>query len=100
MVYKPSEVAPLHGEVLAKIYSDTGVPPGAFNAVYGTGDVSAYLTSHPKIAKVSFTSQVSTGQNVGAAASTGLKYITMELGGKSPLIILPDVDLDTLLMVQ
>lgn len=60
----------------------------------GAGDVGAYLTSHPAIAKVSFTGQVSTGQKVAAAAAGGMKYVTMELGGKSPLIILPDADLE------
>jgi betaine-aldehyde dehydrogenase len=94
MVYKPSEVTPLHGNILAEIYTESGVPPGVFNIVYGAGDVGAYLTSHPKIAKVSLTGQVSTGQKVAAAAAGGMKYVTMELGGKSPLIILPDADLD------
>ncbi len=94
MVYKASEITPLHAEVLAEIYTEAGVPPGVFNIVYGAGDVGAYLTSHPKIAKVSFTGQVSTGQKVYSAAAAGMKHVTMELGGKSPLIILPDADLD------
>jgi betaine-aldehyde dehydrogenase len=94
LVYKPSESTPLHGEILAEIYTEAGLPPGVFNIVYGAGDVGAYLTSHPKIAKVSFTGQVSTGQKVAAAAAGGMKYVTLELGGKSPLIILPDADLN------
>ena len=94
MVYKPSEVTPLHGAALAKIYEEAGLPPGVFNVVHGAGDVGGYLTSHPGIAKVSFTGQVSTGQKVAASAAGGMKYVTMELGGKSPLIILPDTDLE------
>jgi betaine-aldehyde dehydrogenase len=94
LVYKPSEVAPLHAEVLAEIYAEAGVPAGVFNIVYGAGDVGSYLTSHPKIAKVSFTGQVSTGQKVAAAAAGRMAHITMELGGKSPLLILANAELD------
>jgi betaine-aldehyde dehydrogenase len=94
MVYKASEVTPLHAIALAELYSEAGIPPGVFNIVHGAGDIGAYLTAHPGIAKVSFTGQVSTGQKVAASAAGGMKYVTMELGGKSPLIILPDCDLD------
>ena len=94
MVYKPSEVTPLHGEILAEIYTEAGVPPGVFNVVNGGGDVGAYLTSHEGIAKVSFTGQVSTGKKVASSAAAGMKYTTMELGGKSPVIILPDADIE------
>lgn len=95
MVYKPSEVTPLHGQMLAQIYSEAGVPPGVFNIVHGDGAVGGYLTSHPSIAKVSFTGQVSTGQKVAASAAGGMKYVTMELGGKSPLIVLSDADVES-----
>jgi betaine-aldehyde dehydrogenase len=94
MVYKPSEVTPLHGQILAQIYAEAGVPPGVFNIVHGDGAVGGYLTAHSGIAKVSFTGQVSTGQKVAASAAGGMKYVTMELGGKSPLIILPDTELE------
>ncbi|KAI4253583.1 MAG: hypothetical protein LQ352_003595 [Teloschistes flavicans] len=94
MVYKPSEVTPLHGLILAQIYTEAGVPPGVFNIVNGGGDVGGYLTSHPSIAKVSFTGQVSTGKKVASSAAGDMKYVTMELGGKSPCVILPDADLD------
>ncbi|RDW88594.1 putative betaine aldehyde dehydrogenase protein [Coleophoma cylindrospora] len=94
MIYKPSEVTPLHGQVLAEIYTEAGVPPGVFNIVNGAGAVGGYLTTHPGIAKVSFTGQVSTGQKVAAAAAGGMKYVTMELGGKSPLIVLPDTEIE------
>ncbi|KEF57684.1 betaine-aldehyde dehydrogenase [Exophiala aquamarina CBS 119918] len=94
MVYKPSEVTPLHAQFLAQIYKEAGVPDGTFNVVYGAGDVGGYLTKHPGIAKVSFTGQVSTGRKVAGSAAGEMKYVTMELGGKSPVIILPDVDID------
>ncbi|TGO64022.1 hypothetical protein BCON_0009g00310 [Botryotinia convoluta] len=94
MVYKPSEVTPLHGQILAQVYAEAGLPPGVFNIVHGDGSVGGYLTTHPGVAKVSFTGQVSTGQKVAASAAGGMKYVTMELGGKSPLIILPDTDLE------
>lgn len=94
MVYKPSEFTPLHSTLLAQIYTEAGVPPGVFNVVQGGGDVGAYLTRHPGIAKVSFTGQVSTGQKVAGSAAGGMKYVTMELGGKSACVILPDADVD------
>lgn len=94
MVYKPSEFTPLHALKLAEIYTEAGVPPGVFNVVQGAGDVGAMLTSHPHIAKVSFTGQVSTGCKVASSAAAGMRYVTMELGGKSPCIILPDAQLE------
>ncbi|KAL9097953.1 MAG: hypothetical protein Q9163_006291 [Psora crenata] len=94
MVYKPSEFTPLHASTLAEIYTEAGLPPGVFNVVQGAGYVGAYLTAHPAIAKVSFTGQVSTGRTVAASAAGNLKYTTMELGGKSPVVILPDADVE------
>src|SRR5262245_43841650 len=95
MVYKPSEFTCLHGLVLAQLYSEAGLPAGVFNVVNGAGEAGAYLTAHPTIAKVSFTGQVSTGKKVAGSASGNMKYVTMELGGKSPIIILPDAELET-----
>lgn len=94
MVYKPSEFTPLHASLLAEIYTEAGVPAGVFNVVQGAGDVGAHLTAHPGIAKVSFTGQVSTGAKVASSAALGMKYVTMELGGKSPLLVLPDCEVD------
>lgn len=94
MVYKPSEVTPLHGLLLAQIYTEAGVPPGVFNIINGAGAVGHYLITHPTIAKVSFTGQVSTGQKVASSAAESMKYVTMELGGKSPAIILPDAEME------
>lgn len=94
MVYKPSEFTPLHAQTLAEIYTEAGLPAGVFNVIQGAGDIGSALTSHPTIAKVSFTGQVSTGQKVASTAGGGMKYTTMELGGKSPLLVLPDADID------
>jgi betaine-aldehyde dehydrogenase len=94
MVYKPSEFTPLHAQYLAEVYKAAGLPDGVFNVVYGAGEVGNHLTKHPGIAKVSFTGQVSTGKKVAGASGEGMKYLTMELGGKSPLIVLPDADVD------
>ncbi|KAI9887976.1 MAG: hypothetical protein M1823_000233 [Watsoniomyces obsoletus] len=94
MVYKPSEITSLHARVLAEIYTEAGLPAGVFNVILGDGKVGSYLVSHPGISKVSFTGQVSTGQLVASSAAGGMKSVTMELGGKSPLIILPDADLN------
>lgn len=94
MVYKPSEFTPLHAQFLAEIYTEAGLPDGVFNVVYGAGDVGAYLTKHPTIQKVSFTGQVSTGKKVAGSAAGEMKYVTMELGGKSPVIVLDDCPID------
>ncbi|MBA35979.1 MAG: betaine-aldehyde dehydrogenase [Oleispira sp.] len=94
MIFKPSEETP-HGAVkLAEIFIEAGVPVGVFNVVHGAAEVGAWLTGHSDIAKVSFTGEVGTGKKVMAAAASNLKDVTMELGGKSPLIIFNDADLD------
>ena len=94
MVYKPSEFTPMHAQVLAELLTEAGLPAGVFNVVYGAGEVGAHLTAHPDVAKVSFTGQVATGRKVAASAAGNMKYVTMELGGKSPCIILPDCDIE------
>ncbi len=95
MLFKPSEITPLSVLKLAEIYTEAGVPAGVFNVVQGDGSVGALLASHPGIAKVSFTGGVATGKKVMAlAGASSLKEVTMELGGKSPLIVFADADLD------
>jgi betaine-aldehyde dehydrogenase len=95
MIFKPSEVTPLTATKLAEIYLEAGVPPGAFNVVQGDGRVGALLAAHPDIAKVSFTGGVETGKKVmSLAGASSLKEVTMELGGKSPLIVFDDADLE------
>ncbi|MCM5703061.1 betaine-aldehyde dehydrogenase [Larsenimonas salina] len=95
MVFKPSEVTPLTAMKLAEIFEEAGLPAGVFNVVQGDGRVGAMLTEHKGIDKISFTGEVGTGKKVMAAsASSSLKEVTMELGGKSPLIVFADSDLD------
>ncbi len=96
MIFKPSEVTPLTALKLAEIYSEAGLPDGVFNVLPGIGaETYQYLTEHPDIAKISFTGGVASGKKVMAnSAASSLKEVTMELGGKSPLIIADDADLD------
>ena len=96
MIFKPSEVTPLTALKLAEIYTEAGLPDGVFNVVNGVGpEVGVALTEHPGIEKISFTGGVATGKKVMAsAAGSTLKEVTMELGGKSPLIVCADADLE------
>ncbi len=94
MIFKPSEETPLGALKLAQIFTEAGVPDGVFNVVQGAARVGQWLTGHPGIEKISFTGEVGTGKKVMARAASTLKDVTMELGGKSPLIIFEDADLD------
>jgi betaine-aldehyde dehydrogenase len=96
MIFKPSEVTPLSALKLAEIFTEAGLPDGVFNVLPGDGaGVGSALTEHPLIEKISFTGGTATGRKVMASASSStLKDVTMELGGKSPLIICADADLD------
>ena len=96
MIFKPSEVTSLTTLKLAEIYTEAGLPAGVFNVLTGSGrEVGSWLTEHPRIEKISFTGGTDTGKKVMASASSSsLKEVTMELGGKSPLIIFDDADLD------
>ncbi|PHM33481.1 betaine-aldehyde dehydrogenase [Xenorhabdus innexi] len=96
MIFKPSEVTSLTALKLAEIYTEAGLPDGVFNVLTGMGhETGHYLAVHPKIAKMSFTGGIVTGKKVMANASgSTLKEVTMELGGKSPLIIFDDANLD------
>lgn len=94
MIFKPSEETPLSALKLAELFTQAGVPDGVFNVVQGDYRVGQMLTAHPEIAKVSFTGESGTGKKVMADSAATLKPVTMELGGKSPLIIFDDADLD------
>lgn len=94
MVFKPSEVTPLGALKLAEIFVEAGVPAGLFNVVQGRGAVGAALVTDPRVAKVSLTGSVPTGRRVYAAAADGVKAVTMELGGKSPLIVFDDASVE------
>ncbi|HHX91744.1 MAG TPA: betaine-aldehyde dehydrogenase, partial [Paracoccus sp.] len=94
MVFKPSEVTPLCALKVAEILHEAGLPAGLFNVVQGRGAVGGALVSDARVAKVSLTGSVPTGRKVYAAAADGVRHVTMELGGKSPLIIFEDADLE------
>lgn len=94
MVFKPSELTPLSALALAEILIEAGLPAGLFNVVQGRAEVGAALSTDPRVAKVSLTGSVPTGRKVYGAAGQALKAVTMELGGKSPLIVFEDADLD------
>lgn len=94
MVFKPSENTPLSALALAELYIEAGLPPGLFNVVQGFGPVGQALVSHADVAKVSLTGSVPTGKKVLGLAGSLMKHATMELGGKSPLIVFDDSDLE------
>ncbi|MBE4010786.1 betaine-aldehyde dehydrogenase [Vibrio parahaemolyticus] len=94
MIFKPSEETPLTAIKLAEIYSEAGLPDGVFNVVQGDYRVGQMLTAHPDIAKVSFTGESGTGKVVMGDSAKTLKQVTMELGGKSPLMVFDDAKLD------
>ncbi|WP_020592132.1 betaine-aldehyde dehydrogenase [Kiloniella laminariae] len=94
MVYKASEVTPLTALKLAEIYTEAGLPDGVFNVVSGLGPVGQMLAEHEGIEKISLTGSVPTGKRVMESAAKTLKHVTLELGGKSPLIVFEDAKLD------
>jgi len=95
VVAKPPEWAPLTASVLADITREAGLPDGVFNVVQGLGEeAGAPLVAHPDVSRVCFTGSVATGRLVAAAAGAQLTPVSLELGGKSPLIVFADADLD------
>jgi 5-carboxymethyl-2-hydroxymuconic-semialdehyde dehydrogenase len=95
VVLKPPEWAPLTASLLADIAAEAGVPAGVFNVVQGTGaDAGAPLTRHPGINRLSFTGSVPTAGVIAAAAAPNIVPLSFELGGKSPLLVFEDCDLD------
>jgi betaine-aldehyde dehydrogenase len=94
MVFKPSEMTPLTALKLAEILIEAGAPAGIFNVVQGYGPVGAALSTDIRVDKVSLTGSVPTGRKVYAAAAEGLRHVTMELGGKSPIVIFDDAHLE------
>ena len=94
MIFKPSEMTPLCALKVAEILVEAGAPPGIFNVVQGYSDVGATLVADTRVNKVSLTGSAETGKKVYVAAAAGMKHVTMELGGKSPLIIFDDADIE------
>jgi betaine-aldehyde dehydrogenase len=94
MIFKPAELTPLTAMKLREVFAEAGLPEGVFQVVQGMADTGRLLTAHPRIRKVSLTGEVGTGKAVMADAAASLKQVTLELGGKSPLIIFEDAVLD------
>lgn len=94
IVFKPSPLTPLTAVMLGEIYSEAGLPNGAYNVIQGDIDTGRYLNVHPDIAKMSFTGSVAVGSKIMETCAKDIKHVTLELGGKSPCIIFEDADLD------
>jgi betaine-aldehyde dehydrogenase len=94
MLFKPAELTPLTAIRLGEVLAQAGLPQGVFQVVQGYADTGRLLTRHPGIRKVSLTGEVGTGKAVMADAAASLKHVTLELGGKSPLIVFDDASID------
>ena len=94
MIFKPAELTPLTALKLEEIYRAAGLPAGVFQVVQGMAATGRLLTRHPHIRKISLTGEVTTGKAVMADAAASLKQVTLELGGKSPLIVFDDARLE------
>lgn len=95
VVVKPSELTPITSLLAARLFGEAGLPPGACNVVPGRGPTTgAYLVLHPGVAHITFTGSVETGRTIAATAARRIVPCHLELGGKSPTIVLPDADLD------
>jgi betaine-aldehyde dehydrogenase len=94
MIFKPAELTPLTAVRLRDIFAEAGLPDGVFQVVQGMADTGRLLTRHPQIRKVSLTGEVGTGKAVMADSAASLKQVTLELGGKSPLIVFADAVLE------
>lgn len=94
-ILKPAELTPLSALRLAQAYKEAGLPDGVFNIVQGDGRVGGALVSHQDVAKVSLTGETTTGAKILKEAADDIKKVTLELGGKSPLVIFEDADVDS-----
>ncbi len=94
LVFKPSETTPLSALKVAEILHEAGLPAGLYNVIQGMGEVGHSLITDDRVAKVSLTGSVPTGRKVYAAAAEGIRAVTMELGGKSPMVIFDDADVE------
>jgi acyl-CoA reductase-like NAD-dependent aldehyde dehydrogenase len=94
VVLKPAEQTPLTALRLGQLALDVGFPPGVLNVITGDGETGAALVDHPGVDKIAFTGSTAVGREIGAKAGRALKRVTLELGGKSPNVILPDADIE------
>nr|XP_018670189.1 4-trimethylaminobutyraldehyde dehydrogenase [Ciona intestinalis] len=93
VVCKPSQFTPLTAVALAEVFIEGGLPSGLFNVVQGAGETGNHLTRHPDVAKVTFTGSIETGSKVMQNCAADIRHVTLELGGKSPLILFGDCDI-------
>jgi acyl-CoA reductase-like NAD-dependent aldehyde dehydrogenase len=93
IVLKPAEQAPMSTLRLAQLVEEAGVPPGVVNVVIGGAEVGRALVEHPDVRKVHFTGSPAVGQDIHRRVAADLKRVTLELGGKSPMLVFPDADL-------
>lgn len=93
IILKPAEQTPLSALYMAELVAEAGFPEGVFNVVTGYGETGEELVNHPDVNKIAFTGSTSVGKHIMRQASGNLKRVTLELGGKSPNIILPDADM-------
>lgn len=93
-ILKPSEMTPLTGNRIAELFAEAGLPDGLFQVIHGDYTIGRAICSHPGIAKISLTGGVETGRLIMAQSAATLKKVTLELGGKSPLIVFADADFD------
>src|SRR5690606_15255801 len=97
VVFKPSEDAPHSGTLLVQALLDSGLPEGIVNLVHGNGKVGAALVSHPDVNAVSFTGSTDTGAKIAKVCGEMHKRVSLEMGGKNPMIVMDDADLDLVL---
>ncbi len=93
VVLKPAPLTPISANIVAEIFAEAGVPEGVISVLPAEADVAEYLISHPGVDKVTFTGSTAVGRKIGAIATEQLKSVSLELGGKSAAILLPDLDI-------
>jgi len=95
VIAKPSEITPYTAYLLGQVAMEAGVPPGVLNILHGTGpEIGNAMVAHPKIKAISFTGGTATGQHIARVAAPMFKKLSLELGGKNPTIVFPDVDIE------
>ena len=98
VVLKPSEYAALSAQLFGEIMDESGVPAGVFNMVFGNGaEVGASISEHPDVSMMSFTGSTAAGAAVAMGAAPTVKRVSQELGGKSPIVVAEDIDLETVI---
>ena len=94
VVFKPSELTPMVGQITAELYHEAGFPPGVFNLVHGDGSVGSRLVSHEHVKHIAFTGSVETGRHIRRVCAEGEKTCSCEMGSKSAVMVFDDCDID------